>query len=185
MTAEKVNGIDVPALGAFADAVRNDPRKGTTVFNVSTQWEGQTRSASTVSHYTLGGKKIARHFLVLADEPLELLGEDTAANPQELLLSALNACMIVGYAANAAAMGIALTGLKIETEGALDLRGFLGLDPAVKPGYVEVRYTVRIKSAAPREKLEELHRTVIKTSPNFSNFATAIQMIPNLVIDNA
>ena len=183
MTAEKLNGIDVPALKAFADGVKSDPKKGVALFSVSTQWEGQTRSASTVSRLTLGGKKIARHFLILADEPLELLGEDTAANPQELLLSALNACMTVGYAANAAAMGIKLKSLKIESEGALDLRGFLGLDPAVKPGYVEVSYTVRIKSAAPREKLEELHETVMKTSPNFSNFATAIEMIPSLVVE--
>ena len=39
-----------------------------------------------------------------------------------------------------------------------ELRGFLGLDPAIKPGYEEVKYTVRIRSDAPREKLEALHQ---------------------------
>ena len=93
--------------------------------------------------------------------------------------------MSVGYAANAAAMGIHLEKLEIETEGQLDLRGFLGLDSTVKPGYEEIHYTVVVKSSAPQEKLEELHQSIMKTSPNFSNFATSIRMVPNLVVDNS
>jgi hypothetical protein len=81
-------------------------------------------------------------------------------------------------------MGIKLDKLEIETVGELDLRGFLGIDPAVKPGYEEVHYTVRVKSDASREKLEELHRAVVKTSPNFSNFSTAIKMVPEFIIEN-
>ena len=185
MTAENLNGIDVSALKAFAEGVKAHPDQGTVAFKVATEWKGRTKTVATVSHYLLGGKKFARHFEIHADEPTKLLGGDTAPNPQELLLAALNACMSVGYAANAAAMGITLQALEIESEGELDLRGFLGLDPAVKPGYEEVRYTVRIKSSAPREQLEELHRRVMKTSPNFSNFATAIRMIPNLVVTSS
>ena len=75
--------------------------------------------------------------------------------------------------------------LEIETEGQLDLRGFLGLDSTVKPGYEEIHYTVVVKSSASQEKIEELHQWVMMTSPNFSNFATSIRMIPNLVLDNS
>jgi uncharacterized OsmC-like protein len=185
MTAENMNGINVPALNDLVDRVKNDPNQRTVGFKVTTEWTGQTKTVSIVSNYELGGQTISRQFQIHADEPRELLGENTAPNPQELLMSALNACMSVGYAANAAAMGIELERLEIETEGQLDLRGFLGLDSAVKPGYEEVRYTVRIKSSAPQEKLVELHRSIMKTSPNFSNFATAIRMIPNLVVDNS
>ncbi len=185
MTTETLNGIDVPALEAMADRVRTDPDRRTVAFRVKTEWKGRTRSVTTVSDYRLGHETLSRDFEIHADEPRELLGENTAPNPQELLMAALNACMSVGYAASAAAKGIELEKLEIETEGQLDLRGFLGLDPAVKPGYEAVRYTVRIRSSAPRETLEELHRWVMKTSPNLSNFATAIRMIPNLVIDNS
>ncbi|MGC7358423.1 OsmC family protein, partial [Mycobacteroides abscessus subsp. massiliense] len=66
-----------------------------------------------------------------ADEPPELLGGNTAPNPQELLMAALNACMSVGYAAVAATMGVTVRSLEIETTGELDLRGFLGLDANV------------------------------------------------------
>jgi uncharacterized OsmC-like protein len=182
---EHLNGIDVPALQTLSDGVKNHPDQRSVAFKVATEWTGQTKTVSTVSGYDLGGKKISRQFQIHADEPHELLGENTAPNPQELLMAALNACMSVGYAANAAAMGIKLERLEIETEGQLDLRGFLGLDSAIKAGYEEVRYTVRIKSSAPPEKLEELHQSIIKTSPNFSNFATAIRMIPNLVVNKS
>jgi len=185
MTTEHLNGIDVPSLKPLAEGVKVDPDQRTVAFKVATEWKGQTRSVTTVSHYMLGGKRIARHFEIHADEPTELLGANTAPNPQELLLAALNACMSVGYAANAAVMGITLQAMEIETEGELDLRGFLGIDTAVKPGYEEVRYTVRIKSSAARGQLEELHQRVMKTSPNFSNFATAIRMIPNLVVTSS
>ena len=52
-----------------------------------------------------------------------------------MLLSALNACMTVGYVAGAAVRGIRLTSLEIETRGELDLRGFLNLSDSVPPGY--------------------------------------------------
>lgn len=88
-----VNGIDVGALQQFSQQVANDPSKGNVRFNVKTQWQHQTRTVATVSHYELGGERLARHFEIAADEPPELLGADTAPNPQELLMAALNACM--------------------------------------------------------------------------------------------
>ncbi|SAL77613.1 OsmC family protein [Caballeronia arvi] len=180
-----MNGIDVDALGAFANDVKQRAETGTAGFKVTTKWANQTKTSATVSSYQLGGKTIERSFDIAADEPVELLGTNSAPNPQELLLAALNACMSVGYAANAAVMGIKLEKLEIESFGQLDLRGFLGLDASVKPGYKEVSYTVRIKSNAPREKLEELHAIVMKTSPNYSNFATAIRMVPRLVVEGS
>ncbi|RKU04277.1 osmotically inducible protein C [Burkholderia sp. Nafp2/4-1b] len=179
-----LNGIDVSALNAIVEGVASNPGSATAAFRVKTEWQGQTNTVATVSEYTLFDKKYSRHFEIAADEPRELLGNNSAPNPQELLMAALNACMSVGFAANAAAMGIKLEKLEIETEGQLDLRGFLGLDPTIKPGYEEVRYTVRIKSDASREQIEQLHQVVVNTSPNFSNFATPIRMISSLVIDN-
>lgn len=39
---------------------------------------------------------------------------------------------------------ITIESLKIETDGEIDLRGFLGIDPAVAAGYQNLRYTVRV-----------------------------------------
>lgn len=42
------------------------------------------------------------------DEPKELLGEDTSANPQEYLMGAMNACILNTYVIAAAMKGIKL-----------------------------------------------------------------------------
>jgi uncharacterized OsmC-like protein len=174
--ASVVNGIDLPALGEFVEQVKTDPTKGTVGFRVTTRWSGQTRSETTIDGYELAGETIDRRFKVVADEPIDLLGTDTAPNPQELLMTALNSCMAVGYVAQAATQGIELRTLEIETRGQLDLRGFLGLDDSVPPGYRQLDYTVRIGGDGSPEQFREIHQAVMKTSPNFFNLNQPICM---------
>ncbi|MNV21736.1 OsmC-like protein [compost metagenome] len=90
--------------------------------------------------------------------------------------------MTVGYVAIAATKGVTINSLKIDTKGELDLRGFLGLDEAVNPGYDEVQYSVYIDSDGTDAQLEEIHNAVLQTSPNYANFSRAIRMVPKLVI---
>src|SRR5271170_3392197 len=96
--------------------------------NVSTSWRGQTQSRSQIEGFGIGGEQVPRRFAIDIDEPCELGGSDRFANPQEHLIAALNACMTVGYVAQCAVRGITLESLEIETEGEIDLRGFLGID---------------------------------------------------------
>jgi len=177
-----INGIDVTALKDFAQSIVEDPSRRFARFNVITRWEHQTRSVATVSRYHLSGNDYDRHFEIEADEPVELLGKNTAPNPQELLMAALNACLPVGYAANASLMGITIHRLEIETSGELDLRGFLGLDDSVNPGYDEVSLVVRLHTDAPKEQVEELHRVATRTSVNLANFTKAIHVVPKLEV---
>ena len=171
-----VNGIDLDALAEATEAIRQDPASGVVAFRVRTEWTGQTRSETTIDSCTLGGERIARRHKIVADEPYELLGTDSAPNPQELLMSAVNACMMVGYVAQAAVRGITLTSCRIEMEGALDLRGFLGLDPAVPNGYRQLDYTVTLEGDGTREQYAEIHEAVKATSPNFYNINQTIEM---------
>ncbi len=177
MTSDtRVNGIDVAALQETVNAIALDPARGMVEFTVATEWTGQTRSETSVTHYTLGGERIDRQFKMVADEPFELLGTNSAPNPQELLMCAVNACMTVGYVAQAAVRGIALTRCAITMKGELDLRGFLGIDAAVRPGYGAIDYVVDIAGDATREQLEEIHAAVQSTSPNFFNMANPVAM---------
>jgi len=169
-----MNGIDLDALGQVVRDIERDPAKGLVEFRVMTQWQGQTRSRAKVESYTIGGQQVHRPFTIDVDEPLELLGENTAPNPQEILMTALNACVMVGYVAGAAVRGIKLERLEIETKGQLDLRGFLGIDPSVRPGYETIHYTVHIKGNATPAQFREIHETVMKTSPNYFNIAQPI-----------
>jgi uncharacterized OsmC-like protein len=136
-----------------------------------------------VTGFTLGGQRIPRNFTIGIDEPLELLGTNQFPNPQETLLAALNGCMIFGYVALCSIEGIELEELRIETEGNIDLRGFLGIDPSVRPGYDQIRYTVHIKGNGTPAQFEKIHQSVIATSPNYFNLATAIPLKSRLVVD--
>jgi uncharacterized OsmC-like protein len=178
------NGLDVDALHEVIKEVTKDPAKGIVEFKVKTGWKGQTRSETSVESYKLGGSEIKRRFTVKADEPFELLGENTAPNPQELLMAALNACITVGYVAGAAVNGITLSKLEIETTGQLDLRGFLGIDPNVKPGYESIQYVVHIAGNGTAEQFQEIHENVIKTSPNYFNVSRPVRLDAELQIEN-
>ena len=175
-TKPPVNGLDLQALDETIEAITQDPTCGLVSFRVRTDWKGQTRSESTVEGYRLGGQDIARSFTITADEPVELLGTNSAPNPQELLMSAVNACMMVGYVAQAAVRGIALTRCTIETDGELDLRGFLGLDNDVPAGYRRIDYTVTLAGDGSAADYEEIHRAVMATSPNYFNLARPVEM---------
>ena len=183
MTGRQVNGLDVDALAEVMREIARDPAKGQVQFRVRSEWKGQTRSRAEVESYTIGGQEVHRHFTIDADEPFELLGRNTAPNPQELLMTALNACITVGYVAGASMKGIALEKVEIETSGALDLRGFLGIDPSVLPGYDAIQYVVRIKGDGTPEQFQEIHETVARTSPNYFNLSRPVRLDARLVVE--
>jgi OsmC-like protein len=79
-------------------------------------------------------------------------------------------------------MGINLDSVEIETEGELDLRGFLGIDENVKPGYDSIQYTVRLKGNGTPEQFQAVHQNVVKTSPNYFNIARPVTVKANLVV---
>jgi uncharacterized OsmC-like protein len=172
----RVNGLDLPALGEVVEAIEKDAGKAKVEFAVTTRWTGQTRAETVVDGFTMGGEHIQRSHKIVCDEPCQLLGSDGAANPQELLMAAVNACMTVGYVAGAALKGITLETLEIRTKGTLDLRGFLGLDDSVPPGYEVIDYEVRISGNGSPEQFEDIHQTVMKTSPNYFNLNRPIRM---------
>jgi uncharacterized OsmC-like protein len=176
VSGRRINDIDMDALEATVAAVQEDPARGILGFQVSSRWAGQCRSEHQVAGYSRGGEWIARPFTIAADEPEELLGTNSAPNPQELILSALNACMIVGYVAGASVKGIELEAVEIDTHGELDVRGFLGLSATVPAGMPQIDCTVRIKGEGPAEAFEEIHQQVMATSPNFYHLARPIRL---------
>jgi len=175
-----VNDIDLGKLQELVAEAEVRPALG---FEVTTRWDGQFRSESRVGPIRAGnGDMIVRDHVIKSDEPEEILGSNEAANPQELLMAALNACMTVGYVAGASQRGITLSKLEIETRGTLDLRGFFQLSDAVPPGYPSLEYVVRIAGDGTPEQFEEIHAEVQATSPNYDNLARAIRMDARLEI---
>jgi uncharacterized OsmC-like protein len=178
-----VNGINVDDLMALIQGVKDDAAKANTHWRVRSAWQGQARSRAYVDSFTIGGQQVTRHFSFDIDEPCELGGSNRFANPQEHLLAALNACMTVGYVAQCAVRGITLEKLEIETQGDINLRGFLGIDSAVPPGYEQLSYMVRIKGNGTKEQFAEIHKAVMATSPNFHNISRPVDLKPTLVVE--
>jgi uncharacterized OsmC-like protein len=149
-----VNGIDIDALGALVEAVKADPAKGLYEFRSETSWIGGARARTKIRDFTLE-----------ADEPESLLGSNTGPNAVEMVLASLGSCLTVGFAYNAAVMGIGLRSLEIEIKGGFDVRGFLGMTDQARPGYQSISVICRINSDAPHERLMELCQRVRNTSP--------------------
>ena len=180
-TMEKVvNGVDVQALRQAIESIEADPAAGQTAWKVCSRWQGGTRTDHFVEGFAMGGEQVHRQFKIEIDEPNELCGTNRFANPQEYLLAATNACMMVGYSAVAALMGIELTKLELEISGDIDLRGFLGIDSTVPPGYERLHYTVHLAGNAEDDQLRALHKAVQRTSPNYYNISNPIELTCDL-----
>jgi uncharacterized OsmC-like protein len=185
LTTHTVNKIDVTALQTAIDTIRMNPDAGQTRWTIHSTWMGGTRSDHEVRGFAIGGEHVERGFTIRIDEPHQLCGTNQYANPQEYLLAALNACMMVGYSAVSALMGVKLTRLQVTTTGDIDLRGFLGLDPEVAPGYEQLQQEVRIAGDATPEQFRQIHEIVKKTSPNFFNITRAVRTNSRMVVEQA
>jgi organic hydroperoxide reductase OsmC/OhrA len=183
VTTGTVNGIDTEALGRLVGEIKSDFRKGIAGFRVATHWKGGMRSDTEVDSWSLGGQRVPHRFTVKIDEPRELCGSDAFANPQEYLLASANACMLNTFVAVCALQGVELESLVFESEGELDLRGFLGIDPNVKPGYEELRYTIRVKGNGMPEQYEKAHQAMQALSPNYYNIANGIRLRSTVIAE--
>jgi|SRR6185369_5548801 uncharacterized OsmC-like protein len=171
-----LNGLDLTALSGMVEAIGQDKKNAKASFSVTTHWAGQARSETFVETIALGDEEIRCAHRISADEPEQLLGTGSAPNPQQLLLAAFNACLVVGYVAGASLRGIELESVEIETRGELDLRGFLAMRDDVPPGHRALDYAVRIKGDGTADQFAEIHRSVMATSPNYFSICRPLRV---------
>jgi uncharacterized OsmC-like protein len=162
------NGVNVDQLIDTVNAIKDKPDLAHFHFQATNEWISGGHSRTTIqSFYGAGSQDTSRSgpFLLEGDEPPVLLGGNAGPNAVEAVLHALASCLAVGFVYNAAAQGIQIDSLEFDLEGDIDLHGFLGLSEQIRPGYQNIGVSYRIKSDAPREKLEALCEYVQKTSP--------------------
>ena len=87
-------------------------------------------------------------------------GQNAGPNPLDLVLGALATCQDISYKAYATAMGIKLYKVETEVEGDVDLRGFLGVDPAVRAGFQAIRGTIKLHTEATEDQVKNLKLAV-------------------------
>lgn len=124
----------------------------------------------------------SRGFKIIMDEPPSLGGSDKGMNPVEGLLAALGSCQCIVGAAFAESQGIDLKEFWVELEGDLDTDGFLKGDPNVRPGYQEVRFTMHIKTDAPKEKVEAFQKFIQGRCPVGDSLGNGVSLKPATIV---
>jgi uncharacterized OsmC-like protein len=174
------NGLSVAALSEFAHEVRLAPEEAAVAYGVRLDWENATRATVDTLGMRVGPHRVARSFTWRVDEPRQLLGANQAAGPQELLFSALGACLLVAFVVGATTRGVQLDAVTVEVEGELDLRGFMGLcDGPV--GFPAIRHRILVTADADAALLEEIHAAAMAHSPNAMTLAHGTRLEGELV----
>ena len=170
-TEVKLNEVNIGRVAELVEKIQANPDKAQTKWSAEVHWKKGFQSEA----------KIRSFEGLQSDEPAGLGGDDNAPNPVEQVLAAFGNCLAVGYAANATTRNIKLDGLKIELEGDLNLKTFLGLAQG-NAGYENVRARVHIKSNASSEQLDELHKAVVASSPVGHTLSRAVPI--NVELEN-
>ena len=150
--------LDVDTLRKTKAHVSTHPEDGKGRFETVTEWRAGAQAMTR-----------ARSFTLETDEPAPLGGQDQYIDPMELLLASLGTCLTIGWVTQARLRGLDYRHLRIKVSAPFDLRGYFNLDPKVRPGFSELRYTVEVDSEADTTTLEEIRQAVERTSPIFDN----------------
>lgn len=154
----------------LAERYRDDPGRAAVTVRVATTLGDDGMRCGTT----------ARGHEVAADEPHAFGGGDTAQSPVELLMSSLATCQAITYRLWAAELGITLTGVAVEVEGDIDLRGFLGLAD-VPAGFGAIRIRVTLDGPEDAERYRELAEVVDRHCPVVDVLARPVPVARELV----
>ena len=159
MEPTQLNGLDRQAAFDTIDAIKADPSLARFQFRARNRWiDGGTNRSTIRDFYGAGREDASRTaaFEFTNGEPPVLLGNNEGANPVEFLLHALAGCVTTTFVLHAMARGIEIRELSTELEGDLDVRGLLGLDETVSPGYESIRIRMDVKADCSDEALDDL-----------------------------
>jgi len=177
-----LNGVDVNQLFGNIDTIKSAPALGKFKFRANNKWINGGHNQTTINNFH-GIQQEHSHadpFVLDADEPPLLLGEDIGPNPVEYALTALAACVTTALVYHAAAKGIKLNSVESRLEGDIDLRGFLGISDDVRRGYDNIRIYYKIDADVPDEQLEELVQMGTKYSPVFDTITNPVTVTAQL-----
>lgn len=127
---------------------------GVLTFRAAGEWTGGLRIDTKV-----------RQFSLSFDEPPSLGGKDSAPNPVEGLLAALVGCLGIVTVVVAREKNLPVEGISIEAEGDLDPRGFMGQYDLVRPGFLAIRFVMKVRGKLSPDDLAALLEEVKKRCP--------------------
>jgi uncharacterized OsmC-like protein len=163
-----MNGLNVQSVFDTVDTIKSDRSLARFQFRAKNKWIDGGENRSTIrDFYGVGREDDSRRtaFEFINGEPPVLLGNNEGANPVEFLLHALAGCVTTTFVLHATARGIEIDELATEMEGDLDVRGLLGLDESVSPGYEQIRIRMKVKAKCSEKELDDLLQYTQQHSP--------------------
>lgn len=108
------------------------------------------------------------------DEPVTLGGTDVGPSPFQYALGALASCLGITYCYWGAQLGISFDKLTVRVEGDADIRGFLGFEDTVRPGFSAVRASVSVTGPESDERYAELAAAAERHCPMLDVFRNPV-----------
>jgi uncharacterized OsmC-like protein len=103
-------------------------------------------------------------------------GSNAGPTPGVYGRGALASCLAIGYGMWSARLGIPIDSLEVEVQADFDVRGELGVDESIPPGYLTVSYRVTVESSAPESEVMRLLDTADKFSAWRDDYERAIPL---------
>ena len=152
------NGVNVEALLAAREALKNAPEAARFKWRASCKWQNGTHSQTKVQGFHGLGEeqKHKTEFSFEADHPEIFASEDLGATPVEYVLVGLASCLTAGVASVAQNRGIQLRSVEARIEGSMNIQGILGIDSDVRNGYEDIKITFDIDADASKKDIEAL-----------------------------
>jgi uncharacterized OsmC-like protein len=156
------------------EAIKKDINAGEKNFNVECEMlkEGMQTKVS------MGEKP----HVIMIDAPEGLGGTNQGASPLLAILGSIGACIIAVTKFWSLIMNIPIEEMKVFSRGHINLGGIFGINDNVLPGYDKLEPVIRIRSSAPKEKVEELMEKVFSHCPVITNFKGASPINPKVQI---
>jgi len=152
------NGVNVEFLLGARGLLTDTPDAAQFQWRATCEWQNGTHSRSTVEgFFGLGEEQRhrTRHSFD-ADHPEIFASEDNGVTPVEYVLVALASCLTAGIAAVAQNREIQLRSVSATIEGAMDVRGILGVDSDIRNGYSAIKVTYKIDADASHDDIRAL-----------------------------
>lgn len=149
----------------------------TTIDTTTQTHEHQLRSHVTAADVAGAAMQVrlqTRGHTFTIDEPEELGGADTGANPVEHLLASLGSCQVITYQVWADKLDLQIDTIDIQLYGDIDLRGFFGLADSARPGFQGINVDVTVTGPEKRERYDELIAKVEKHCPVLDSLANTV-----------
>lgn len=108
--------------------------------------------------------------------PQSMGGANAGPTPGALGRAAFGTCLAVSYGMWAARLGVSLESVEVDVHADYDARGELGVSSDIRPGYLEIRYVVRIESSAPESDVLRVLDTADRCSTFVDLFANGVPL---------